>query len=316
MIKTQLMQRPPLQSAAAAREFATLAMHLLKRQAAGIPVMQQTALDRAMARALDKAGLSQASIARVAQNYQRLPTTRKRELYDLDIVDLPTNVGFDFDRIQDILDRFDPLPLPGPVDEPNPHEVTFSHLICDEESGELDFLGSDEPYIVFGVIRPGELGLPDETRVVVTPEYTGVDDGERRPSSGSQNLRLFGETGPALIDVNRPLVITATPFERDPGGGAQAAALAVAAALIITSGLLIEIPPAAAALLIAGLLTGLIAGLGFGDDQLGPTLQIVLSSAEAESLTASAPLVTLPELNFTPGFFGAKYRAVLQLRRA
>lgn len=312
MINTNVTPR----AAAVARELATVAMHLLKRQAADIPVAQQNGLDRAMARAMAKSQLSRASLIDGVQNYQRMPAARKGELFDLPLSNLPTNVGIDFDRIRDILDRIGPFPLPQPVDKPSPHEVTFSHLICDEESGELDFLGSDEPYIVFGIIIPGALGLPDETRVVATPEYTEVDDGERRPSSGSQNLRLFGESGPALIDPNRPLVITATPFERDLGGGAQAAVLAVATALIIVSGLLAEITPAAAALFIAGVLTGLIAGLGFGDDPLGPTLQIILSAAEAESLTASAPLVTLPEMKFTPGSFGASYRAVLQLRRA
>lgn len=308
--------RPAAIVAAAARELATVAMHLLKRQAAEIPLERQTDLDKRMARTLVKAGLSRADLASSIEKYQGMRPARKKKLFDVRLADLPKEVAFDVDRIRDIVDQIGPFPIPALVANPHPHEVTLSHLICDEESGELDFLGSDEPYIVFGIVTAGGLGLPDETRAVATPEYTEVDDGERRPSAGSQNLRLFGVTGPALIDPDRPLVITATPFERDPGGGAQAATFAVAAALVIASGLLVEFPPAAAALLFAGLVTGLVAGLGYGDDQIGPTLQIVLSAAEAESLTASAPLVTLPEMNFTPGFFGAKYRAVLQLRRA
>lgn len=301
----------------AVRELATVAMHLIKRQAADIPNEQQNDLDRAMARALARARLSRTRLVDGVQNYQRMRPTRKRNLFNLRLSDLPTTAAIDVDQIRDIIDKIGPLPLPQPVDKPSLHEVTFSHLICDEESGELDFLGSDEPFIVFGIVVPGALGLPDETRVVSTPVYAEVDDGERRPSSGSQNLRLFGESGPALIDSSSPLVITATPFERDPGAGAETATFAVATALIIASGFLVEVPPAAAALLIAGVLTGLIVGLGFfGDDILGPTLSIQLSAAEAESLTASEPLVTLPEMKFTPGFFGAEYRAVLQLRRA
>lgn len=124
-------------------------------------------------------------------------------------------------------------------------------------------------------------------------------------------MRLFGETGSQLIDPNHPLVITATAFEHAPGQSAQNVALAIAAALVIGSGFLVGVAPeVAAAVLIVGVLTGLIAGLAFKERQLGFPTGIGLSAGEAEELTASAPLVTLPELTFRG------YQAFLQLRRS
>ncbi|MGQ0575728.1 MAG: hypothetical protein ACT4RN_16215 [Pseudonocardia sp.] len=297
--------------AATGRTLAGLAVRLLERHASDIPAAEQNDVDRRTAAALAAARIPRSAVAAAVARVRRLPADRRRALFGRDLVDVPVTSAVDIERIRDLLGTIGPIELPDPG-APRPFEVTFSHLVCVDQ---VSLVGSDEPFVVFGIVVPGELGLPPTVRTVATPVYEKVDPGDRRPATGSQNLRLFGETGAALIDPEQPLVVTASLFEHQPGTNVQNALVVVGLAIIGLSGLLVEIPPLAAAVFIAGALTFLIAGLApFGNVPVA-TVSISLTAADATDRTADTALVTLPELPLGRVPEAPHYRAVLQLRR-
>jgi hypothetical protein len=103
---------------------------------------------------------------------------------------------------------------PKPPTPPNQYELTFAKLYCVDES-DPEFFGSDEPYVVFGIITEEMAEAGTAAVGVHSPVYEDVDDGDTRPSGGDQNLRLFGFTGPRAIDSS--MLVTASCFENDLG---------------------------------------------------------------------------------------------------
>ena len=105
----------------------------------------------------------------------------------------------------------DPEP---PKPPPNQYELTFQKLYCVDES-DPEWWGSDEPYVVFGVITEEMAESGTSAQAYATPVYEDVDDGDTRPGSGDEGLRLFGFTGPRAIASS--VLISATCFEHDLG---------------------------------------------------------------------------------------------------
>lgn len=161
----------PAAVALARRRVAAVAVHLLERQAADLPRAQQNELDRRMAKAVAQAGVAGPELVRAATRVRQIPPARRAELFDGPTLDLAPEVAIDLDRIRDIVDQLGPIELPEPG-EPRPVEVTFSHLVCTRQES---LVGSDEPYIVFGIVSPD--GLSPGVRTVTTPIYTEVDPG-------------------------------------------------------------------------------------------------------------------------------------------
>ena len=70
------------------------------------------------------------------------------------------------------------------------------------DESDPEWWGSDEPYVVFGVITEEMAESRHVGAGLATPVYEDVDDGDTRPGSGDENLRLFGFTGPRAIDAS------------------------------------------------------------------------------------------------------------------
>ena len=101
-----------------------------------------------------------------------------------------------------------------PKPPPNQYELTFQKLYCVDESNP-EWWGEDEPYVVFGVITEEMAESGTSAQAYATPVYEDVDDGDTRPGSGDEGLRLFGFTGPRAIASS--VLVSATCFEHDLG---------------------------------------------------------------------------------------------------
>lgn len=207
-----------------------------------------------------------------------------------------------------------PSPQPNPT-PPNKYEITFSNLYCVDES-DPEWWGSDEPYVVFGVIteKMAESGTP--AWGFHTPVYEDVDDGDRRPSSGDENLRLFGYTGPKEIDSS--VLITAVCMENDLGDvsdttdAVRTALTAVAKAGASAGGVAGWIVAGVSVLAIG--VTYLIDLIG-ADDQIGSSIALSLTEAEADSRTSSVNPYIFPPLHFDGGDDDGIYDVYLKLER-
>jgi len=206
----------------------------------------------------------------------------------------------------------DPQPPPPP---PNRYEVDFLKLYCVDES-DPEWFGSDEPYVVFGVMTEemAEAGTP--AQALHTPVYSDVDDGDTRPESGDANLRVFGFTGPRTIASS--VLITASCFENDLGNPEETtSAIRTALTTVATTaagagGVAGWIVAGAAAVAIG--VTYLVDLIG-ADDTINGTHAISLTQAEADARTAGGPYV-FPALHFDGGDGDGIYDVYLRLRRA
>ena len=68
---------------------------------------------------------------------------------------------------------------------------------------------------MFGVITEEMAEAGTAAQAFHSPVYEDVDDGDTRPASGDENLRLFGFTGPRAI--NSSVLVTASCWENDLG---------------------------------------------------------------------------------------------------
>lgn len=244
----------------------------------------------------------------IARQVERMPADRRRLLLSPAFADLSSSKPLAPDVLAGIVGR---LGGRSPAIELPPvrkrYEVSFSHIVCDDESNP-EFLGGDEPYAVFAVVTRDQAAAGTPPRVVTTPVYRKVDDGERRPETGSQDLRLFG---PA--ELKSDLLISGLFLESDGGAVADVAevvsvVLAAAVALVDEDTLLGAILGAAKAL------TDLVRSL-VADDPVGTAQAVALSPKDAQRLTQSVAAVNLPALRFDGGDANGAYRAFLQLKR-
>jgi hypothetical protein len=170
--------------------------------------------------------------------------------------------------------------------------------------------------VVFGVITEemAESGTP--AWGFHTPVYEDVDDGDRRPSSGDENLRLFGFTGPKAIDSS--VLITAICMENDLGDVSDTTdAVRTALTAVAKAG--------ASAGGVAGWIVAGVSVLGIGvtylvdligaDDQIGSSIALSLTEAEADSRTSSVNPHIFPPLHFDGGDDDGIYDVYLKLER-
>jgi hypothetical protein len=331
---------------AAGFEFIPLAVHLLARYTAGIPRESLTEVDRRLAAALGEIEGGQQFAEQVVRRHNDLPYELKRQVFSPRYLNLaverpvtPEELGIVLERAQVYKNR--PVvslatlpkghtegcccpPPGGPPDErppptrpPNQYDVMFQKLYYVDES-DPEFGLEDEPYAVFGTITEEMAEAGTAARAVRTPVYEDVDDGETRPPSGDQNLRLWGFTGPRNIPTS--VLITTSFFENDGGGdAADKTTKEIRAALTTVA------TTAAGAGGVAGWVVAGIAVVGIGitylvdlitdDDAIGGTLALVLTQADADALTASLNPHVLPPLHFDGGDDDGIYDVYLKLRR-
>ncbi len=211
-----------------------------------------------------------------------------------------------------------PRPPRHPPPPPPPrhrYEIAYAKLYCVDES-DPEWGGSDEPYVVFGVMTEEMAEAGSAAFATHTPVYGGVDDGETRPGSGDENLRLFGFTGPRAIDSS--VLVTASCFENDLGDPTKTTnAIRTALTAVATK--------AAAAGGVAGWIVAGVAVVGIGvtylvdlvgaDDGINGTQALSLTQAEADGRTASVNPHLFPPLHFDGGDDDGIYDVFLKLTR-
>jgi hypothetical protein len=158
------------------------------------------------------------------------------------------------------------------------------------------------------------VGTP--AHAVHTPVYSDVDDGDTRPGSGDEALRIFGVTGPRSIDSS--VLITGSCFENDLGDptdttAAIRTALTSVATTAAGAGGVAGWVIAGAAVLAIGVTY--IVDLVGADDGINGTLAISLTDADADARTASVNPAMLDPMHFDGGDDDGIYDAYLKLRR-
>ncbi len=296
-------------AADAQREFAGLIMHLLSRRAEGIAA---PGIDERLARALEQPPEAQELLQRVLRRARRLPQGRREELFSTAFAAAPITAQIDPERLAGIARRARvtvPPIVAGATRQA--YGVVFDNLRCIDESNP-EFPGSDEPYVVFGVLTQAQADAGQAGRALRTPIYENVDDGDRRPASGSQNLRLFGPAGAATIGDG--VLISAACFEHDLGDAAEIVALVgdvLTAVGAVAGELGIELVALVAGALAA--IAGMIASWG-QDDPVGAPAGLALTQAAADDRTSNGPATE--RLRFDGGSVEGIYDATLVLRRA
>jgi len=333
---------------AAGFEFVPALMFTIERYLGGVPQDEQTDLERRLGRALAEIPKSQELLEQALAMHKRIPLEIKRRAFSMCFEDRPRNRGISDNELSVILERArafknrpvaalatlaaaanpghgktggccqsddpprDPPPTP-PL--PNRYEVDFLKLYCVDES-DPEWFGTDEPYVVFGVMTEemAEAGTPAQG--FHTPVYSDVDDGDTRPESGDANLRVFGFTGPRAIASS--VLITASCFENDLGNpeettSAVRTALTTVATTAAGAGGVAGWVVAGAAAVAIGV-TYLVDLIG-ADDTINGTQAISLTQADADARTAGGPFV-FPALHFDGGDGDGIYDVYLRLRRA
>jgi hypothetical protein len=333
---------------AEAHEFVPAVIHTVRRVlSGGGSESQWTSVEVRLAQALAKLPDAKKHLAAALKVHDELPRELKRRAFAGALLDRDLKQGIEASELAGILDRAvkqtnravvdlafpgfvkdhpkggscccdgeqnPPPPPPGPP--PNPYELTFTKLYCVDES-DPEWFGSDEPYVVFGVITEEMAEAGTAAFATHTPVYEDVDDGDTRPSSGDENLRLFGFTGPRAIDSS--FLMTGTCFENDLGDPSDTTAKVRTALTTIAT-------TAAGAGGVAGWVVAGVAVLGIGvsylvdligaDDQIGSSLALSFTEAEADARTAAVNPVILDPLHFDGGDDDGIYDVYLKLRRA
>ncbi len=328
-------------------EFIPALMHSLQRVVDGRGRGDETPEDRRLAQALKDAGATDL-IARAVRAHNEIPAELKRRAFSPRLLNRPLDEPITEEETATIVRRAATLVnlnvnaiTPGklqtdpkgrgncccpenepprdpepPKPPPNQYELTFAKLYCVDESNP-EWWGSDEPYVVFGVITEEMAESGTSAQAFATPVYEDVDDGDTRPSSGDENLRLFGFTGPRPIASS--VLVSATCFEHDLGNVSETTN-AVRAALTAVA------TKAAAVGGYAGWIVAGVAVVGIGvsylvdligaDDKIGGSLAMSLTQADADARTAAVNPHFFPSLHFDGGDGDGIYDAYLKLRRA
>jgi hypothetical protein len=296
----------PTDSQTAHTELAGVLTHLLRRYAADLPASQLNDVDRAVARGLDQIPDARRIAARMTR---RVLDGRGRsgvQVLAPNLAAQPLDRAVDLDEIRSVFDLFPTQPVTAAVTSNRSYELRFSHLVCKDETNP-EFFGSDEIYVVWGwtTEEMAKQGLP--ARTVRTPIYEDIDDGDRRPGSGSQNLRVFGPQ-----PMGAGVVFTGTCFEHDLGDAAETMK-DISVALTSAAGVAVLLGPIVAKVVAIGAaVTAFIASVG-EDDQIGPTATLPMTQADADARTANSPSVMLPLLEHKQA--DGHYQSFLELRR-
>lgn len=331
-------------------EFIPSLMHTLARYAADVPEKSQSDLERRMTRALDEIPEARRMIELAVETHNAIPSELKRRAFSPKYLDLPLDRSIDDAEAAQIVDRaalFQNRPVatlatvsaavkpgrtettgcccpptPPPKDPPTPptrppnqYELTFTKLYCVDES-DPEWWGSDEPYVVFAALTEEMAENGTAAVAVHTPVYEDVDDGDTRPSSGDENLRIFGFTGPRAIASS--VLVTGSCFEHDLGDVSETTnAVRTALTAVATK--------AAAAGGVAGWVVAGVAVVGIGvsylvdligaDDSINGSLALALTEADADARTTAVNPFFYPPLHFDGGDGDGIYDAYLKLRR-
>ena len=328
-------------------EFIPALMHELQRVVEGPPKGTETEEDRRLAQALKDAKATDL-IAKAVRTHKELPFELKRQAFSSRLLTRPLDEPISPEETAAIVGRAatmvnlnvgaispgklatnpkdrgkgcccpddepprDPEP---PKPPPNQYELTFQKLYCVDES-DPEWWGSDEPYVVFGVITEEMAESGTSAQAYATPVYEDVDDGDTRPGSGDEGLRLFGFTGPRAIASS--VLISATCFEHDLGDVSDTTD-AVRAALTAVA------TKAAAAGGYVGWIVAGVAVLGIGvsylvdligaDDKIDGSLAMSLTQADADARTAAVNPSIFAPLHFDGGDGDGIYDVYLKVRR-
>ena len=184
------------------------------------------------------------------------------------------------------------------------------------DESDPEWWGSDEPYIVFAAITEEMAESGTAAVAVHSPVYEDVDDGDTRPSSGDQNLRIFGFTGPRAIDSS--VLVTGSCFEHDLGDVSDTTDKVRAALTAVAT-------KAAAAGGVAGWIVAGVAVVGIGvsylvdligaDDAINSSIALSITEADADAKTAAVNPFFYAPLHFDGGDGDGIYDAYLKLRR-
>ena len=328
-------------------EFIPALMHSLQRVVDGPPKGTETAEDRLLAQALKEAGATDL-IKRAVRAHNEIPLELRRRAFSPRLLTRPIDEPLSPEETATIVQRAatlvnlnvealtpgrlaadpkgrgkcccpetepprDPQP---PKPPPNQYELTFAKLYCVDESNP-EWWGSDEPYVVFGVITEEMAESGTSAQAFASPVYEDVDDGDTRPSSGDQNLRLFGFTGPRAIASS--VLVSATCFEHDLGNvsettnAVRAALTAVATKAAAAGGYVGWI---VAGVAVVGIGVSYLVDLIGADDKIDGSLAMSLTQADADARTASVNPHFFPALHFDGGDGDGIYDVYLKLRRA
>ncbi len=335
-------------------EFLPAMMHLVKRYLADLPDENKNEMDKRLAKALGTIPKARKLLEIAAKKHQELPRELKRRVFSPKYLDLEIAQGIDVAEISSIVQRANllrntsvksiaaavattgrppvkdpqngccccccqappsPQPNPTPTTPPNQYEITFTKLYCVDES-DPEWGGSDEPYVVFGIITEEMAEAGTAAVGVHTPVYEDVDDGDTRPAAGDQNLRLFGFTGPRAIDSS--VLIAASCFENDLGDVSETTDA-------VRSALTTAATTAAGAGGLAGWIVAGVAVIGIGitylidligaDDQINDTIALSLTEAQADANTSAVNPFIFAPLHFDGGDDDGIYDVYLKLRR-
>jgi hypothetical protein len=331
-------------------EFVPALMHTLARYVGDVPKESMTDLDRRVARALDEIPEARKLVERAVETHREIPSEVKRRAFSPRYLDLPVEQPIDDAEVAQIVERaaiFENRPVaalaalpaarkphkdegggcccppdrppkdppPPPTRPPNQYELTFTKLYCVDES-DPEWWGSDEPYVVFAALTEEMAENGTAAVGVHSPVYEDVDDGDTRPGSGDQNLRIFGFTGPRAIASS--VLVTGSCFEHDLGDVSETTdAVRTALTAVATK--------AAAAGGYVGWIVAGVAVLGIGvsylvdligaDDSINGSIALALTQADADAKTTAVNPFMYPPLHFDGGDGDGIYDAYLRLRR-
>ena len=323
-------------------EFVPALMHTITRYVEGVPAGERTDLEQRVADALEEIPNARELLAQAVETDREIPLEIKRRAFSARYVRRPLELGFNDREMGEIIDRaagLENLPVdmvptrPKPHTEgcccpperkpdkpkpppppPNQYELTFTKLYCVDES-DPEWFGSDEPYVVFAVMTEEMAEAGTAAVGFHSPVYGDVDDGDTRPESGDENLRVFGFTGPRSIASS--VLVTASCFENDLGNPEETTeAVRTALTTVATT--------AAGVGGVAGWVVAGVAAVAIGvtylvdligaDDAIDGTQAISLTQAEADSRTAGGPFLFAP-LHFDGGDGDGIYDVFMRLRR-
>jgi hypothetical protein len=326
-------------------EFVPAMMHLLKRYCEGVPEDKMNKLDMNIAKALDTIPLAKRLLKSAVEKYEGISNEIKHRTFSPRYLTWSIEEVISVQEMVGIIHRATtsqgqaareeqeccccccekpresttPPPTTStparPPTPPNEYEITFSHLYCVDES-DPEWGGSDEPYVVFSVITEEMAGSGTSAWAFHTPVYEDVDDGDTRPTSGNENLRLFGYTGPKAI--NSSVLITAICMEEDWGNvdeiteGLKTALTATATVVASATGAPSWIVKGVS--IIADGISVIIDLIG-SDDQIGKSIALSLTEADADLKTSSVNPYIFPPLHFDGGDDDGIYDIYLKLRR-
>ncbi len=330
-------------------EFVPSLMHTLARYVSDVPAESRTEHERRMARALDEIPEARKLVERAVETHREIPAELKRRAFSPKYLDLPIERAIDDVEVMEITERaaaFENRPVAAlatlaaarkphkgeegcccpperppkdppapPTRPPNQYELTFTKLYCVDES-DPESWGSDEPYVVFAALTEEMAESGTAAVAVHSPVYEDVDDGDTRPGSGDENLRIFGFTGPRAIASS--VLVTGSCFEHDLGdvsettNAVRTALTAVATKAAAAGG---PVGWVVAGVAVVGIGVSYLVDLIGADDSINGTLALTLTEADADAKTAAVNPFLFPPLHFDGGDGDGIYDAYLRLRR-